>query len=189
MPMERIIIGADLSTKKLAFVGGFEGKWRMEATKINSFKEVFDITDQFILDTIMFVGEDWDKEAGILALIEEPISGRGGVRPAILQGYTSGIVQLAFQLRGAETFMISNSKWKKAVTGKGNADKDFVKKWLEENQSELASDARGDQDLIDASCIFRYGLDLQHRRRTLEGQGGVQGISPPVLRRIQRRRE
>lgn len=180
---ERIIIGADLSTKKLAFVGGIlDGPFRMEATKISSYIEIADATDKFILDTISFFGSDWDSQSGILAVIEEPIAGRGGVRPAILQGYTSGVVQLTFQHRGADLLMISSSKWKKEVTGKGNADKEYVKKWLEENDQKLYGGTAGDQDLIDASCIYRYGLVLQSRRRSLEGPGGLQRLITSVLR-------
>ena len=188
--VERVIIGADLSTKKVAFVGGIlDGPYRMQATNISSLAEAEEAADDFLLDTIKFIGSDWDVQSGILAVIEEPLSGRGGIRPAILQGYISGVVQLALQKRGSEILMISNSKWKKVVTGRGNADKEFVKKWLEKNWQECSDRTGGDQDLIDASCIFRYGLVLQHRRRVVERSGGLQGIVAPILWSIQRGRE
>lgn len=158
-----------------------DGEYRMEATQISSLVEVDDAADKFIIDTIEFVGSDWDIESGILAVIEEPIAGKGGIRPAILQGYVSGVVQKAFQHRGADIMMISSSKWKKEVTGKGNADKIYIKNWLEQNDPEWFGRTGGDQDLIDASCIYRYGLVLQYRRRVMERQGGVQGLLASVL--------
>lgn len=110
--------------------------------------------------------------------MEEPVVGRN-MRSTIVQAQVGGAVMAAADRAGVPYFeLVNNSHWKKEVLGKGNAKKPDITAWLEENWPEAYTLAQKDQDLIDASCINRYGVQRQRlmqavmnrsRRATQEG--------------------
>jgi len=57
--------------------------------------------------------------------------------------------------------------WKKEVCGKGNADKQFVREWLESAYPSYAALCGCNQDRVDAACIGLYGVKLADRSRQL----------------------
>jgi Holliday junction resolvasome RuvABC endonuclease subunit len=110
--------------------------------------------------------------------LEEPVIGRNA-RSTIVQAQVGGAVMAAACRANVFYFeLVNNSHWKKGVVGKGNAGKPEIAAWLEEKWPNAYNLAQKDQDLIDASCINRYGVQRQKimqavlsrsRRGTQEG--------------------
>ena len=59
------------------------------------------------------------KSGRLLAFIESPVVGRGGVRSTMVQCFTSGAVQGVLYGLGFHTQIANVSSWKKRVVGKG----------------------------------------------------------------------
>lgn len=94
--------------------------------------------------------------------MEEPLVGVGGVHSTIVQAQVGGAVMAAAANIGTRLELVNVGSWKKQVVGNGKAKKPEVAAWLEENWKKAYNLAAGDQDLIDAAAINRYGY--QHVR-------------------------
>lgn len=108
-----------------------------------------------------------ETEQDITVFLESPIVGRGGVHPTIVQSYVSGAIQSAFAHRNIPLYLVNVGEWKKATVGKGNADKEAVRNWVESASPKLFKMARQDQDMIDAIAIARYGVQITRTSRKL----------------------
>jgi Holliday junction resolvasome RuvABC endonuclease subunit len=60
--------------------------------------------------------------------------------------------------------------WKKDVVGKGNATKDEVTEWLRVHHPGYHAQCRGNQNLVDATCIALYGSLVMDRAEVLAEQ-------------------
>ena len=100
------------------------------------------------------------KTEDIVAVYELPVLGRGGFRSTIVQCFTSGAVQGALYELGIKSYTANVSSWKKAVVGRGNADKGQVAESLRFRWLALYQAANGNQDGYDAACIALYGRQL-----------------------------
>jgi Holliday junction resolvasome RuvABC endonuclease subunit len=96
----------------------------------------------------------------LIAFYELPVLGRGGFRSTIVQCFTSGAVQGVLYELGIQSYTANVSSWKKAVVGRGNADKGQVAESLRLRWPTLFSATEGNQDAIDASCIALYGRQV-----------------------------
>lgn len=104
------------------------------------------------------------KELGVgpdaLFVVESPIvAGARNLRTSLLLAQVTGIVQS----RLSNVIEVAVAQWKKEVVGKGNAKKEEVALWVEENHPEAFLHLKGSQDALDAFCIALYGEAVQDR--------------------------
>lgn len=104
------------------------------------------------------------KKSSIHCFYEMPILGRGGFRSTIVQCFTSGAVQGAIYERECSAYPVNVSSWKKAVVGKGNADKGQVAEHLRLRWNAIYTAAEGNQDIYDATAIALYGRQILAKR-------------------------
>lgn len=79
-----------------------------------------------------------------------------GVNPrsTINQARVVGAIEAEFLRAGIPYSLVDPGTWKKGLIGKGNADKDLIKKWAVANL-DLPDSLQ--QDLYDAACIAQWG--------------------------------
>jgi Holliday junction resolvasome RuvABC endonuclease subunit len=91
-----------------------------------------------------------------LILVEEPVQGsQASVRTALRLAAVGGALAFAASEVGSSVQRVSNTEWKKAVTGHGNANKDQIRAWLTANHPQYAA-VCDTQDSVDATCIALY---------------------------------
>lgn len=102
--------------------------------------------------------------------IEDPVVGRGGAYATIVQAKVHGaLIAACMSVEGVVLVRgVNNSKAKKAVVGKGNANKEDIKAWAQTywNALFVAANNGKDQDLLDAGMINRQG----HKIVALKGR-------------------
>lgn len=89
--------------------------------------------------------------------LEAPVLGRGGAWPTISQAQVGGAIMAACVEYRCFLEMVNNQNWKKTVCGHGNLNKTEISKAMFKVWPEAWEAAEGDQDLVDASAIARYG--------------------------------
>jgi Holliday junction resolvasome RuvABC endonuclease subunit len=97
------------------------------------------------------------NKEGLHVYMEAPVVGRS-IGPTIIQAQVGGAVMAAAQNAGVPLHLVNNMTWKKRVLGKGNASKPEVADLLRGIWPEAYAASSGDQDLIDACAINRYGV-------------------------------
>jgi Holliday junction resolvasome RuvABC endonuclease subunit len=159
-PFEPVIIGADVSATRVAFVALFEKKFHtMSNTKLGKSGAEACHNGREAVNT--FLGElPWSTTEPIEVFIEAPVLGRGGFRSTMVQAFTNGAVQGAFYERGCKVSSANVSSWKKEIVGKGNATKPDVAQSIRLRWASLYENVAGDQDLCDASAIALYGRTI-----------------------------
>lgn len=110
--------------------------------------------------------------AGVI-WIEEPLVGRGGAHPTIVQSFISGAAQAAWGKLGWDVRLVNVSVWKRRVVGTGGANKDDIGHCVAERWPAGSRAASGDGDLIDAAAIALYGRDVH----AVAAQLGMAGSS------------
>jgi len=100
-----------------------------------------------------------DDKLPVVAYVESPVVGRGGVRSTMAQAFTSGAVQATLHEAGIEVRMANVSHWKKVVVGMGNAVKADVHAMIARRWPHFSERAGTDDDLNDAAAIALYGMD------------------------------
>ena len=101
--------------------------------------------------------------------IEAPIQGMSrNVRVGISLAMVAGAISVAAQQCGSHVDIVPPASWKKTVLGVGNANKDQIKSYLEENHKALYSNCLS-QDMVDATCIALYAQTL------VAGESGLLG--------------
>lgn len=89
--------------------------------------------------------------------IENPVVQHGpaaNIGTAIRMGMTVGAL---FARHAGPGYIIDQATWKAALLGNGHASKDEITAWLWAESPGDAEACNGDQDLVDACCIRRYG--------------------------------
>ena len=99
--------------------------------------------------------------------IEEPVVGRGGFRSTMVQSFVSGPVQACFSQANYNIELVNNSTWKAwlGVAGKrteSGKKKIHIDRAMQARFPKDHNVVNGDDDLLDAAAIARYG---EHRRR------------------------
>ena len=146
------VIGIDPSSKKVAICHTFENSIVYHRT-IDLPEGVYPATGAAFREVFAFLGEFQDDA---IIYMESPVVGRNAYS-TIVQAQVGGAIMAAAENFGAQLFLVNVNSWKKEVIGKGNADKNEIAVWLKENWPDAYNSAAGDQDLIDASAINRYG--------------------------------
>jgi Holliday junction resolvasome RuvABC endonuclease subunit len=164
--MSRTVVGIDPSSRKLALVA--TRTFRADEVPVTAvivlpeggvqaaaaFREVF-----------LFLRRLGAE--GIHVYLEEPVYAfaRRDPHSTIVQAQIGGAVMAAARLAGASVHLANNQRWKKQVCGKGNASKDEIAASLQIRWPEAYDACQGDQDLVDAASVNRYGVENQ---RTVE---------------------
>lgn len=162
MDKQAVVIGIDPSATHIAFTIFYPDEtWEVVAVKKmgKSGPESCYQARLLTLDTIDTAREKC-KDGTIHCFYEMPILGRGGFRSTIVQCFTSGAVQGAIYERKCSAYAVNVSSWKKAVVGKGNADKSQVAEYLRLRWNAIYSAAEGNQDIYDATAIALYGRQV-----------------------------
>ena len=115
---------------------------------------------QVMTKEVLLECQEYFGEKNIVAFYELPVLGRGGFRSTMVQCFTSGAVQAVLYEFGIQTHTANVSSWKKAVVGRGNADKGQVAESLRCRWPALHAASDGNQDGYDASCIALFGRQL-----------------------------
>lgn len=179
-----VVIGIDLSSTKLAIVAFVDGEYHSHVKK--TFRLLTDVRSY----TLAFVEALPKRGLKVrVAYIEEAVTGRGGNRVTIQQAYAMGAVRVTLEELGWVVGLVNVGTWKKQVVGRGNADKPAVSEWFRLGHRDYFAAFRGDQDVIDAWCVGRYGIGVVRSTRTLDAQGSMQGATTPVLLVTGRRRQ
>lgn len=153
-----IVVAVDPKSRKMAIVyGDSEPEMRIISTDSDDhydrmfvfqekFQDFFKTLDEFVL------------------FIEQPLVGRGGVHTTLVLAQSAAPVVLSALSCGSNgVYDVNVGTWKKAIVGHGNASKDEVGEWLRDNRPSIYELTEGDQDLIDASCIWLYGQGVLAR--------------------------
>lgn len=163
-PDDSIVIGIDPSATHIAYLSLYPDEtWDIVvSTKLGkSGPEACYNARNLTLETIDRTRESAIRRFGtslpIHCFYELPVLGRGGFRSTMVQCFTSGAVQGAIHERQCSAHAVNVSSWKKAVVGRGNADKGQVAEHLRLRWNAVYSVAKGNQDIYDASAIALYG--------------------------------
>lgn len=154
--MKTVVIGLDPSSKKIAMaisIGGRKPtlrKWALNKDLVIACFESYRAVRRAVrLYT--------QKGYRVVLFIEEPVVGRGGVYSTLRQAKTHGAMVAGGMAGGAAVRAVNNQSWKKGSVGKGNASKDQIRDWLRDSWQVMYLACEGDQDLMDALGILRYG--------------------------------
>jgi Holliday junction resolvasome RuvABC endonuclease subunit len=150
-----VVVGIDLGARKAALSVFHEG----ELASVGSLETPSAMSRAKQLSTLA----EWSREYTKVAthvFIEEPLVGRG-VRASLQIAQTAGAVMAT--LEHANARFISNTAWKKALLGNGNANKEMIETWLKSSHPVYATLCGSNQDRIDATCIGQYGVQLLER--------------------------
>lgn len=158
------VMGVDLSSRSLAMVLLDKSGHRIAFAKYkvpDKIKDRQQIAKSLFEDGLSFVSESYPD----VVYIEEPVvAGKMNLRSSLLIAQICGVMMSVCAASGMEhVYLVPVSSWKKGSVGSGNADKQRVSTWLNENHPKIASICGRDQDLIDAACIAIYGQGLQCR--------------------------
>lgn len=99
------------------------------------------------------------------AFIEEPLVGRG-IKASMEISQTAGAILATLSAAGVHTELVNVGTWKQQVVGKGNAGKQDIKVYLDENHPKYAERC-GSQDEYDAACIGLFGVETIRRARAI----------------------
>lgn len=104
--------------------------------------------------------QQWDY-----AFIEEPLVGRG-VKASMEISQTAGAILASLSAVGVHTELVNVATWKMQVIGRGNAGKQDIKVYLNENHPKYAAECES-QDEYDAACIGLFGVETIRRARAI----------------------
>lgn len=160
------VVGIDPSSKKLAFcvTKSFAGTEEPGLKTISLPEGVYRASGAAFEEAYLFFRDFSKLEAA--AYLEAPVVGIN-VQSTIIQAQVGGAVIAAAQTAGVPLYLVNNSSWKKKVLGKGNAKKEEISALLREIWPEAYAVASGDQDLIDACGVNRFGVRNQRLARAI----------------------
>ena len=179
-----LIVGIDPSSKKLALTATNEDTGLLEMTV-----HVLPTSNRIKAngDAFRFVTEYLKARKGLYdvqGFLEEPVFGRGGPWPTIIQSYINGSIQAAFDCAGVDLATVNNMTWKFDVLGK-RLEKKLIPPRLKEIWRQAYDEAarvgggfgstKHSGDLVDSACINRYGFQVLERL----GMITRQGFAPP----------
>lgn len=172
-----VVIGIDPSSRKLAAV----------ISVIGDEKNVEIITKPLPQDkpTSCLLAFEWARvlvekhspRGDVYAFIELPVLGRGGPGSTIPQAQVNGALLAGLQMAGAIVTPVNNSRVKKEVIGRGNANKDDIRQWVHDTWNDLYVKIEKDQDLCDSAMIYQYGSQVVGRRDKIASKKNLEGVS------------
>lgn len=161
MVQNQVVIGIDPASTHMAFVAIHNDDLLVIADKkLGKSGPEACHNAQVMTKEVLLKCQEYFGEKNLVAFYELPVVGRGGVRSTMVQCFTSGAVQATLYDFGIPTHTANVSSWKKAIVGRGNADKGQVAECLRLRWPALYTAAEGNQDAYDAACIALYGRQL-----------------------------
>jgi len=110
----------------------------------------------------------------VAVFIEEPVLGAGGAGGTLPLAKVHGAMLAAAVMAGADFVLPAHpATWKARVIGKmvKGRHKPQIKAHVRKHWNELYEEVDGNQDVCDAACINRYGVEVLRLRKLLEQQG------------------
>jgi hypothetical protein len=163
------VVGIDPSSKKLAFCVTEPG-CKPVVFKLGLPEGVLQATGAAFEEAFLFFSRL--SRSNPRVYMEAPLVGRSAYS-TIVQAQVGGAVMAAACRSGTYLKMVNVNSWKKKVVGKGNATKEDVSAWLKDNWKMAYTLCSGDQDLIDASALNRYGHRREKVIQTILGRSAV----------------
>lgn len=158
------VLGIDPSSKKLAFcLTGVEHDKIFSLSTISLPEGALQAAGAAYREAFSFFKR---HQEGLRVYMEAPVVGRS-IGPTIIQAQVGGAVMAAAQNAGVPLYLVNNMTWKKSVLGKGNLNKEEVGKKLREIWLEAYAASSGDQDLIDACALNRFGVKNQRLAKAI----------------------
>lgn len=166
--MSALVVGVDPSSRKIAVVAGdphlpVQKTWAFPLYKTTekqtpeSLARALDCMDSVVADLAQWA------PGNRYAWVEDPLVGRGGPVATMKQSLVQGIVRGVLARSGFVVYGVNVSTWKKAVVGKGNADKADVGRTVRAKWPKVADLIGLDGDLADAAAICLYGQEVLRR--------------------------
>lgn len=126
-----------------------------------------------------------------IVYMEKSIS-RGNPHASLVQAHGVGALLAAASEYRAEVHRVDNMTWKKALIGNGRAEKDEIAEYATKRDPHLVELCDGNQDLIDALCIYWYGhqnYPLIEKARKLHAKAEAKKQARKQAAREQRRHQ
>ena len=156
-----VVLGIDHAATHIAFVAIHQDDFLVRVGKsLGKSGPEACYQARIMTEKVLIECQEYFSEKEIVAFYELPVLGRGGFRSTMVQCFTSGSVQAVLHDFGIQSFTANVSSWKKAVVGKGNADKAQVGESLRLRWPALHAEANGNQDAYDAASIAIFGRQL-----------------------------
>lgn len=144
------IIGIDPAARKLAIWTG-----------------VFSVFKKLPMDDAQACGISFRELSSVLTDLSTPVKphviymessiSRGNPRAGIVQAHAVGALLAAAAEFGVEVRRVDNMTWKKRLIGSGRAEKEDIAQYVKGREPSLYDACDGNQDLMDALCIYWYG--------------------------------
>lgn len=155
-----LIVGIDPSSRKLAIITSMVDGSLIKRHVILLPAQKEQVTCTMVYTRLRNLLKDSQKagyDPRVFIEREVYVPGKGGIKAVIPQSQVQGAVLAATGSLDIPIERVSNTSWKKDVTGKGSNSKAQIRSWLSQYWRNAYDVAQGDQDLIDAACINRYG--------------------------------
>lgn len=159
--MDNVILGVDPSSRKVAVTTTWSGWTEPELFTIDlpeDHSEGCGLAFRRFFEYVSGIKERTGHTP--LVFQEEPLMAFGrnmNANSTITQARIGGALEAACSEAMVPVTLVNNKVWKKIVIGNGNAGKPDIAAWVHDNMVDAYDIAGGDQDLLDASAINRFG--------------------------------
>lgn len=184
---KRVIVGLDPSSRKIAMAISVDGGKPKLQTKTLGMHDLPRACYQAHRYVRSVVKQYTAQGHHVFLFIEGPVVGRGGVGSTLKQTKTNGAMQAGAVGGGASVTEVNNSTWKKQVVGSGRAGKPEIKKWIKDCWPYAYELADGDQDLMDACAILRYGEKIINTKDRIEEEMLEKASAKPVRKPVRKK--
>jgi Holliday junction resolvasome RuvABC endonuclease subunit len=165
--MKPIVIGIDPSSRKLAAVVSSIGDRKNVEYTTKPLPQDKPTGCLLAFEWARTLVEKYSHKGEVFVFVELPVLGRGGPGSTIPQAQINGALLAGAQMANATVVPVNNSKVKKDVIGRGNANKDDIREWLKNDWIDLHTKIEKDQDLCDSAMIWVHGCNIVQRRDTI----------------------
>lgn len=172
-----LVIGIDPSSRKLAAVVSVIGDEDNVITITKPLPQDKPIACLLAFEWARTLVEEHQHRGDVYAFIESPVLGRGGPGSTIPQAQINGALIAGLQMAGANVTPVNNSRVKKEVVGRGNANKDDIRQWVHDYWNDLYVKIEKDQDLCDSAMIYQYGSQVVNLRDKIASKKNLEDVS------------
>ena len=184
---KRVIVGLDPSSRKIAMAISVDGGKPILQTKTLGMHDLPRACYQAHRYVRSVVKQYTAQGHHVFLFIEGPVVGRGGVGSTLKQTKTNGAMQAGAVGGGASVVEVNNQTWKSKVVGSGRAGKPEIKKLVKDCWPYAYELADGDQDLMDACAILRYGEKIINTKDRIEEEMLEKAPAKPVRKPVRKK--
>ena len=145
--------GVDYGTAKVAIAVPERGVWVDVVLKPGDNLEALTVLGETVWNVLTTTG------ATHVAVESAIVGASRNLRVGVSLGMVAGALCLTARQTGASVTLAAPAAWKKAVTGRGNANKEEVAQWLLLHHPKWHSECSS-QDSIDATCLSLYAKGI-----------------------------